>query len=321
MSVLSRRRLGAALLGCLLVTTSCGGDSKKTDAKAAPAARSTTTTSPPVPLPVGRVARIVSLSPTATEMLFAIGADNQVVAVDSASNFPAKAPVTDLSAYEPNVEAIAKYRPDLVITDGTNDQLISQLGALGIATFPAKAPKSLSGVLQQIEQIGAATGNIAAASQLSADLQAKIDGIMKAFPKREGSLHYYYELDNTYYSASSKTFIGAILNSLGMKNIADKADNKKSAGYPQLTPEYIVQQNPDVIFLADTKCCQQTLATLTARPGWATIKAVQFQHVITLDDDVASRWGPRIVDLLRQVAGIIATIPPVLDYPDDLTNS
>ena len=84
-------------------------------------------------------------------------------------------------------------------------------------------------------------------------------------------------------------------------NSVDSVDSPKAAGYPQLTPEYIVQQNPDVIFLADTKCCAQNAASVGARPGWDAIAAVRNGLVFELDDDVASRWGPRVVDLVNEV--------------------
>ena len=115
---------------------------------------------------------------------------------------------------------------------------------------------------------------------------------------------YYYELDDTYYSVTSDTFIGAVLGELGMKNIADAAKGA-SSGYPQLSAEYIVQANPDLILLADTKCCGQDAEKVAKRPGWQDLTAVQDGGVVELDDDVASRWGPRIADLLQQVGDAV----------------
>ena len=273
----------------------------------------TTTSSSTVPLPIGKPSRIVSLSPSATETLFAIGAGPQVVAVDSNSNYPPEAPITDLSAYEPNAEAIAKYQPDLVITDGTNPDLNAQLNKLGIAVFSSKAPKSLAGVYQQVEAIGAATGNVAMAGELSTKMQDEISALIKSYVKPpSGRVRYYYELDNTYYAVASKTFIGAVLGQLGLYNIADKVDNSKSGGYPQLTPEFIIAENPDVIFLADSKCCQQSAETVKARPGWGEIRAVKEGHVVALDDDIASRWGPRVVELITAIVAGIQGITPDL---------
>jgi len=309
--MMSRRRFGALALALVPLVAACGSSSKSaTDSKLVAPVR-TTTTSSTVPLPLGRPERIVSLSATATETLFAIGAGDQVVAVDSFSNYPPEAPVTDLSAYEPNIEAIAKYQPDLVMTDGTNPDLDAQLNKLGIAVFAAKAPKNLDQVYQQIEQIGAATGNIATAGAVSLKLQDEINALLKTYTRpTEGKLVYYYELDNTFFSASSKTFIGAVFNELGLLNIADEVDTKQTAGYPQLTPEFILEKNPDVIFLADTKCCQQTAETVKARPGWESIRAVKEGRIVELDDDIANRWGPRVVEILRAVITGITGLTP-----------
>ena len=309
--MITRRRVLLAALSLIPLAASCGSSSNTSTATKAIAVAKTTTTSSTVPLPLGKPSRIVSLSPTATETLFAIGAGPQVVAVDSFSNFPPEAPLTDLSAYEPNVEAIAKYQPDLVVTDGSNAELVAQLNKLGIAVFQAKAPKNLAGVYQQIEAMGAATGNIAAAGELSTKMQDQITAIIKTYTKpTSGRVRYYYELDNTFYSASSKTFIGALMSALGMYNIADKVDNSKTAGYPQLTPEFILQENPDVIFLADSKCCQQNADTVKARPGWSDIRAVKEGRVVALDDDIASRWGPRVLDLMQTILQAISGIVP-----------
>jgi iron complex transport system substrate-binding protein len=113
----------------------------------------------------------------------------------------------------------------------------------------------------------------------------------------------YHELDPTYYTATSKTFIGSVYKLFGFRDIADAADTTGS-GYPQLSGEYIIEQNPQIVVLADTRCCQQTDASVAARPGWSTIAAVQHDRVVGVDDSIASRWGPRIVQFARAVARI-----------------
>lgn len=312
--MITRRRLFAAALALVPIAAACGGGDSKSEVLNVTdeiAVARTTTTSSTVPLPLGKPSRIVSLSPSATEMLFAIDAGPQVIAVDSYSTYPPEAPRTDLSAYEPNVEAIAKYQPDLVITDGTNTELNSQLNQLGIPVFSGKAPKNLEQLYQQIEALGAATGNIATAGALSLKLQDQVTAIIKSYTKpNNGRVRYYFELDQTFFSVSSKTFIGSLMERLGMYNIADKVDNAKTAGYPQLTPEFIIAENPDVIFLADTKCCGQDAQTVAARPGWSEIRAVKEGNVVSLDDDIAQRWGPRVVDLLQVIVATIQDIKP-----------
>jgi iron complex transport system substrate-binding protein len=244
--------------------------------------------------------RIVSLSPSATEMLFAIGAGEQVLAVDDQSNYPAGAPMTKLSGYEPNVEAIAGYQPDLVVYATEPGDLGSSLGELGIPALQLDAPATLDDVYAQVETLGRATGHVDEATTVAAGMRSDIQGIL-ANADPAANLSFYYELDDTYYSITSKTFIGQLFDQLGLVNIADEAQHA-SSGYPQLSAEYIVDADPDLIFLADTKCCAQTAETVAKRPGWGDLSAVRGGDVVELDDDVASRWGPRLVDLLRQIA-------------------
>ena len=240
---------------------------------------------------------IVSLSPTATEMLFAIGAGGQVKAVDDQSSYPKRAPRTDLSGFEPNVEAIAGYEPDLVIMD--SDAVKAQLEALGIDVLVQPAATQLKDTYRQIRQLGKATGHVKQADALVAETKADIAALVDSVPSGKHPTTY-YELDDTFFSADSSTFIGRLLKLGGFDNIADAAPSDGS-GYPQLSAEYVVDADPDVIFLADTKCCGQSLSTVSARPGFADLRAVKDKAVVALDDDVASRWGPRVVDLFRTI--------------------
>jgi iron complex transport system substrate-binding protein len=247
-----------------------------------------------------RPERIVSLSPTATEDLFAIGAGDQVIAVDDRSSYPAEAPTTDLSGFEPNVEAITGYEPDLVVFATEPGDLGSSLEGLGITALQLDAAPNLDVAYDQIEQLGAATGHTDEASALVEQMRSDVEGLVDAADPAAGTT-FYYELDDTFYSVTSKTFIGELFGMLGLRNIADPA-GKGSGGYPQLSAEYIIQADPDLIFLADTECCGQSPETVAKRPGWAGLAAVTGGGVVPLDDDVASRWGPRVVDLLRQIS-------------------
>jgi len=249
---------------------------------------------------------IVSLSPTATEMLYTLGAGSQVKAVDSDSDYPTNAPKTKLSAYTPNVEAIAAYKPDLVVISNNIDGIAAKLKALSIPVLELPAAATLSDVYSEFTQLGEATGHLAAAKTEDAKLRTEIGQIVAAEPKHAKPLTYYWELDQTYYSVTSDTFIGHLLKLLGMKSIADSAKGAaKSGGYPQLSSEFIVKANPDYIILADTVCCHQTDVTVASRPGWSTITAVKDHHIVLLNDDIASRWGARIVVLLQKVEAAI----------------
>jgi iron complex transport system substrate-binding protein len=287
-----RRRLVPLLLLVLaLVAGGCGQDGTTTGASAP------------------RPQRIVSLSPTATEMLFAIGAGGQVVAVDSNSNYPAEAPKTELSAYQPNLEAIAGYKPDLVVYSDDPGELKAGLDKLSIPVLHQPAATKLDDTYTQLDQLGRATGHEDEAGQVATAMRAEIEKIAAA-SRPERPLTYYHELDKSLYSVTSKTFIGQLYGQLGMKNIADAAD-KEGTGYPQLSAEYVIKADPDLIFLADTKCCGQSASTVAARDGWDQLTAVRTGGVVELDDDIASRWGPRVVDFLKTVAAKVQTLEAV----------
>lgn len=247
--------------------------------------------------------RIVSLSPTATEDLYAVGAGSHVVAVDSYSTYPPQAPVTKLSGYEPNVEALAKYRPDLVVVGEDSGNIVAQLQKLQIPVLLEPPATNLNGVYHEIAQIAQATGHAADGAPVVARIRRQIAAIVRSTPRPAHPLTVYHELEQTYYSANSHTFIGQMYTLLGLKNIADQAH--ASNDYPQLSAEYILARNPDLIVLADTVCCGQSLATVAARPGWKEIRAVKDGDVVAVNDTIASAWGPRIVVFLQDIAAAV----------------
>jgi iron complex transport system substrate-binding protein len=251
---------------------------------------------------------IVSLSPTATEMLFAIGAGDQVKAVDKNSDYPAQAPHSNIDAYQLNAEAVASYHPDLVVASNLTGAQLKQLKTLHITTLLEPAATNLNQAYAQIGALGRATGHAAEAAKEIGTIKAQISAIVKSTPKTTST--YYYELDQTYYSETSATFIGKLLHLLGLTSIADSAKGAAAShGYPQLSGEFIVNADPGYIFLADTRCCKQSAATVAKRPGWSALAAVRDGRIVALDDDIASRWGPRIVDLLRTVSNAIKQHP------------
>ncbi len=240
---------------------------------------------------------IISLSPTATEMLFAIGAGDQVVAVDDQSDFPADVPTTDLSGYTPNIESIAGFEPDLVVVP--DDTAVDQLEDLGIDTLVLPAATDLGDTYAQIKRLGKVTGHLKAAKKVVAGMKADIADLVDQVPDGDRPTAY-YELDDTYFSADSSTFIGKLLKLGGYDNIADEAESDGS-GYPQLSVEFLVDSDPSTVFLADSECCGQDAETLAARPGLSGLQAIANDQVVELSDDVASRWGPRVVDLLQAI--------------------
>lgn len=247
--------------------------------------------------------RIVSAAASHTEILYAIGAGGQVVATDQFSDYPAAAADTPkFDAFNLGVETVASFQPDLVVLSFDPGDLQAGLAALGIPTLLFGPPAALEDVYRQIEALGDATGHPGEASGLIGDMAAAVDRLAATVPP-EAATTYYYELDPTLYSLTSRTFVGGLLSRLGMQSIADAADD--GSGYPQLSAEFILAADPDFILLADTRCCGQSAATVAARPGWASLAAVAAGRVVELDDDVAQRWGPRIVQLLGEVAAAV----------------
>jgi ABC-type Fe3+-hydroxamate transport system substrate-binding protein len=305
----ARRLTPAALLALLLALvvalTGCGSDADT----GSDAAAETSGSSFPVTVTGAdgditldeRPEAIVSLSATSTEMLFAIGAGDQVTAVDDTSNYPEEAPVTDLSAFTPNAEAIAGYEPDLVILSNDLNGIVDSLESLAIPTLLLGAAATVDDTYAQLETLGEATGHPEEADEVIADVQDRIKAAVASVPDDVDGMRVYHELDPSFFSADSSTFIGSVYALFGLENIADGADDT-AGGYPQLSAEYVVGEAPQLIVLADTKCCGQSAATVAERPAFDTVPAVQEGRVLAADDDIASRWGPRIADFAESVA-------------------
>jgi ABC-type Fe3+-hydroxamate transport system substrate-binding protein len=303
------RPLVAVPVALLLSLTACGGDSSD-----AGAAAPETSASDAFPVTVtgadGELTldeqpeTIVSMSATATEMLFAIGAGDQVEAADDNSNYPEDAPSTDLSAFTPNAEAIAGYAPDLVVLSDDLNGIVDALDALSVPTLLLPAAETLDDSYEQLEVLGDATGHAEEADEVVADMQDRIAAAVASVPAEAQGTRVYHELDPSFYSAASSTFIGSIYTQLGLENIADGAPDA-TGGYPQLSAEYIAGAAPGLIVLADTKCCGETAQTVAQRPAFGSLPAVQDGRILEADDDIASRWGPRVADFAEAVAGTL----------------
>jgi iron complex transport system substrate-binding protein len=310
----------AAIVAAVMLS-GCGSSGSSTPA---PAASTTPAASAAAAFPVtltaangavtikSRPARIVSLDPTATEDLYAVGAGPQVVAVDDDSDYPANAPKTSLSGLTPNIEAIAKYNPSLVVASQNSGGLVSGMTKLGVPVVIEPAVSTIDAAYAQIEQIGAATGHAAQAATVVTGMKQQIAAdVAKAGTAHKG-VTYYWELSSSpYYSATSSTFIGQVVGLFGLKNIADAVSKPADGGYPELSQEYIVTAKPQIIFLADNQAADggQTPAVVAKRPGWAGIPAVKNHLVIGLNDDIASRWGPRLPQLVAEIAAAIQQLP------------
>lgn len=310
LKVLNRRRFVGLLAGTLLFAA-CGADPDTSKpATTEPAVAETTAPADTTAAAEGDAAsekkmaaeRIVSLSATATEMLYALGAEDQIVAVDNFSNYPQAAAdfATKIDAFEPSVEAIAELDPTVVLLTYDPGDLQAQLEKLGIKVWIGAAAATLDDSYAQITELGDLTAKADKASALVESMKSEIESTITSMELPDAPVSYYYELDNTFYSLTSNTFIGQLMSRFMLQNIADTAESGND--YPQLSAESIVSSNPQMIFLADTKCCEQTAETVAARAGWDVIDAVKNGNVVELDDDIASRWGPRVVDLVKVVA-------------------
>jgi iron complex transport system substrate-binding protein len=260
---------------------------------------------------------VVSLSPTATETLYAIGAGHQVQAVDTDSDFPTSGlPKKRINAISPSVEGVIgvcktstahpSAKPDLVIISYDANEIKQKLTAVGVKVVEQDPPTNVAGALSQIEQLGTLTGHAKKADALAASVKETISADIASVPKHPGkTLTAYYELDTTHYSLTSSTFVGSLMKDLGIVNIADAKNTTADAGYPQLSAEYIIGANPKLIFLADTICCKASASTVAKRPGFSKIAAVEDGEVIGLNDDIASRWGPRLGLLMNQLTAAV----------------
>ncbi len=286
------KKLSALLLVLAMFAAACGDD----DSEPATEPDGDDATS---------IERIVSLSPTATEILFAIGAGDQVVAVDQYSNHPEDAPISDLDGFSVNVEAVAAHDPQLVTMQVS--EATSELEAIGITVIARDAPADFDGIYAQIEELGAATGHIAEAAALVLEIQTEIDALVATTPSADG-LTYYHELGTDYYSLNGDSFVAEIYALFGLVSIGDQASGEAFDGYLPLSEEFILGANPDLIFLADTIWAGQTAETVAARPGWADLSAVKQGAIVELDDDVASRWGPRVVEFAQSIAAVLETV-------------
>jgi len=314
-----RAALAAGVAALALLITACGDDASDptaTPTEAAPAATaSVAATLPAFPLTVtdssdtsivieARPERIVSHSPAVTEILFAIGAGAQVVAVDDFSDYPEEAIALQQVRYsDPDPEQGVALEPDLILFGGRQQGSVEAFRALGLPVFLMEEAATIEAVLDDIMLIGRISGHAAEAEVLVAELRGRIDAIAaKVADVTEGPT-VFFELSDGLYTVAPESFVGGMLSLLKARNIAEGA----TTAFPQLTGEVVVERNPEVILLADAEF-GASLESLRERPGWAEIAAVQSGRVVPVDPDVTNRPGPRIVDGLELIAKAL--------YPD-----
>ncbi len=309
----SRWMVATALTAALLV--GCGSEDSPTTTTTAATSAPATTVEAAFPVTVAtdggdvrierEPERIVSLSATATESLYAIGAGDRVVAVDGESDFPPEAPRTKLSALTPNLEALANHRPDLVVlaSDEPAD-VVDGLERLDVPVLVLPGAETLADAYRQIEALGAATGHDEEAAEVVETMRTHVDALLTE--AAEGKpLKVFHELSPDLYTASSRTFIGRIYDRMGLRNVADPAARRAKTEYPQMSPEAVVAADPDLVVLADADCCDQTPKTVAARDGWQEVSAVRHGNGVMVDDSTSARWGPRFPEFIETVADAV----------------
>lgn len=291
------------LAGCSSTTNDEAVDSEasKVPAQSQEGFPVTVTFSPELPVTIeDQPERIVSLSPAITETLFAVGAGSQVIAVDEYSTYPVEAPLVEgLSGYTPNIESILDYDPDLVVLASFDDSILSGLDAAGVDALVIPAADNVDSTYTQIEQVGLATGHEEQAHDVVDGMKADIDAALATIPDelKEQGLSYFHELGSDLFTVSDQTYIGQVYAMFGLTSIAQGGD-----AYPQLSNEAVIAANPDLIFLSDATSENLTAEDIAARPGWNTVDAVINDRIYVLDEDIASRWGPRVSQLVEDIA-------------------
>jgi len=291
--------LGAALLG--LLVAACGGDSNSSGgASGQPSATfpmSVTDTGGKAVTFSMAPTRIISYSPGATEILFAIGAGGQVVATDSFSDYPAAAKALPKLEYlRPAPEPALALRPDLVIMAGAQEGDVEQFRAAGLTVFLLREPEDIAGVIEDVRLLGRLTGKAEGAEAVAKDMEKRVTAVQqKANGAGKGPL-VFFELSPDGFSVSPNSFVGSMLKLVKAGNVADGA----ASAFPQLSAEVIIEADPEVILLSDAgEWGGQSLETVKARPGWSDIKAVKSGRVIEIDPNVFTRPGPRVIEALE----------------------
>jgi iron complex transport system substrate-binding protein len=245
--------------------------------------------------------RVITMLPSLTEIVCALGACDRLVATDRFSNWPASVGTLpkagDLD--DASIELIVSLKPDLVLISSAQ-RISARLGDLGITTF-ALNPQSYADEVRAVTLTGELLGMVAKAADLNAATEIRVRDIgREAIRRRHGSSpSVYFEIDRTPYAAGPQSYIGELLSRLGTRNIVDPG----LGSFPRLNPEYVVRQDPDIMFVSPVD-----VAGLALRPGWDALHAVRERHICTFAPDIEAtimRPGPRIAKGMQAMADCI----------------
>ena len=255
----------------------------------------------------GPAQKIISLAPSNTEILFAIGASKQLIGRDDFSDFPAEAKsiasVGGVQAY--NFESIAKLQPDLVIAAGINSQeQVKSLENLKIPVYYLANPTNMDGLYANLNTVGLLSGHVKEAADLVTSLQKRVQAVETRVSKASTTPKVFYELDGTDpskpWTAGPGTFVDLLIKKAGGVNVG----NALTSDWAQISQEALIVANPDIIILGDASY-GLTIDQVKTRPGWDGIQAVKTGKVLLFDDNLVSRPGPRMVDGLESLVKII----------------
>ncbi len=247
--------------------------------------------------------RIMSLGPAGTEILFAVGAGDQVIARTDFCNYPEEAAsLPSVGGFSTiSLEAVIAADPELVILyAGMHDSFVEPLKAAGIGIFLSDAD-SIETTLADIAQIGAITGHTTEAEQLVADMKKDIEAVKKTYAKklfRKAPVKptVYWEIwTDPYMTVGASSFINGMLDAAGFVNVY----GDMTEGYPMISEESLFARDPDVIIIPSTN--YTSIESVLARPNWSELTAVKNGRVYIVDGDTSSRCGPRIVDSIKEL--------------------
>ena len=251
-------------------------------------------------------ARIVSLAPSDTELLFALGLGDKVVGVDTFSNYPPEATKIDKvgGLSDTNLEKIVSLTPDLVLAAGiTSKELITSLESRGLTVLVLN-PTNLAGVVANMKLLAQVANVPEKGEAAAADFQKKLDDIAAKVKAVKAKPRVFYELDPTLFTVGPGSFIDDMIQKAGGQNIVTDASNP----YPQLNQEAVISKDPEVILLGDDTGGVDTPEKILARPGWSNVTAVKNKRVVTLNADLVNRPGPRAALGVENIAKAL--------YPD-----
>jgi len=249
--------------------------------------------------------RIVSLAPSNTEILFALGLGDRVVGVTNYCDYPEEAKSKEkIGGFaDPNMEKIVSLKPDLVMATEAHQKPVEQLEKLNIPVVVLTS-KNIPDMLDSIEIVGKICGREAESFKIADELRNRIKAVedkVAEIPQDKRPKVYYEVWPEPFTTAGPGTFVNDIIEKAGGQNIAD--DAKKA--YPEYSQEMIISKNPDIIIFSHHGSSNTAVEDILKRPGWENIDAVKDKKVFYVDENIVQRSTPRLVDGLERFAEII----------------